>query len=71
MPTIISVIAAKQTVINDVYDFSIKYRYSTISLKNHNFNYSVDKTFGVIKIMDFNRTGPRCYSPIFPYASFG
>ena len=29
-----SVIAAKQTVINEVYVFSIKYRYSHILLKN-------------------------------------
>ena len=29
-----SVIAAKQTVINEVYVFSIKYRYSDILLKN-------------------------------------
>ena len=32
--TITSVIAAKQTVINEVYVFSIKYRYSYILLKN-------------------------------------
>ena len=28
------VVAAKQTVINEVYDFSIKYRYNDILLKN-------------------------------------
>ena len=47
-------IAAKQMFINEVYEFSIV-----------NFIYSVDKTFGVIKIIYFNRTGPRCYSAIF------
>ena len=59
--TISSVIAAKQTVINEVYVYSIIYRYSDILLNNHNFIYSVDKSFWVIKIMDFDRTGPRCY----------
>ena len=32
--TITSVIAAKQTVINEVYAFSIKYRFRDILLKN-------------------------------------
>ena len=57
---ITSVIAAKQTVINEVYVFSIIYRYSDILLNNHNFIYSADKSFRVIKIMDFDRTGLRC-----------
>ena len=35
------------------------------------FNYYVEKMFGVIQIMDFNRTGPRCHSTIFPYANSG
>ena len=35
------------------------------SLKIIKFIYSVDKTLGVIKIMDLNWTGPRCYSSIF------
>ena len=56
-----SLIAEKQTAINEVYSinevFSIEYHSS--------FIYSVDKTFRVIKIMDFNRTVPRCYSTFF------
>ena len=39
-------IAAKQTIINEVYGFSLKYRYINIA------KYSVDKTFWVIKVMD-------------------
>ena len=31
---------------------------SDILLKNHNFIYSVDKAFQVIKVMDLNWTGP-------------
>ena len=42
-----------------------KYRYSDILLKNYKLEHSVDKTFRVIKIMDFNGTGNRCYSTIF------
>ena len=52
----ISVIAAKQTVINEVNVFSIKYHFCDILSKKHtvmNFIYSIDKTFQVIKIMDF------------------
>ena len=56
-----SVIAAKQTIIIEVYGISIFI----------NFNYSVDKTFRVMKIMDFNGTGPTCYITIFPYANSG
>ena len=40
-------------------------------LKNHNFICYVDKAFRLIKIMDFNRTGPTCYSTIFPNVSSG
>ena len=50
-------------------------RYGDILLKkkNMNFIYYVDKTFGLIKIMDFDRPYRThgCYSSIFPYASFG
>ena len=38
---------------------------------NLNFIYSVDKTFQVIRIMDFNSTEPTCYSTIFADASSG
>ena len=69
--SIISLIAAKQTVINmainEVNLFSIKYWYSDILLKNVNI-YSVDKTFRVFNIMYFNRTE---YNTIFLYASSG
>ena len=47
--------------------FSIKYCYSDILLKNHQLHLSCKKVFG--KIMDLNRTGPRCCSIIFPHAS--
>ena len=50
--TITRVIAAKQTVINEVYVFSMKYRYSDSDIllkKNNNFIYSVYRTFWVIK----------------------
>ena len=58
---IASVIAAKQIVINEVNVFSIKHRYRDILLKkNVNFVYYVDKTFLVIKIMDFDRAEPTC-----------
>ena len=43
-------IAAKQTIKNEVYVFFIYYVY---------------KMFEVIKIMDMNITGPRCYGAIF------
>ena len=56
-------IAAKQKG----YKLSL-FRYSDILLKKIiNKIYSVDKTFRVIKIMDFNRTG--CHSTMFPYVS--
>ena len=48
-----------------VYVFSIKDRKSDILLKIINFIYSVDKTLRVIKILDFNRTGPICYNTLF------
>ena len=52
--------------------FSIKYiAIAIFYLKFINFIYSVDKTFQLIKNMDFNSTGPRCDSCIFPYASSG
>ena len=61
----IPTIAVKQTLINDVF-FSIKYRYIAIFYwKIINFIYYADKMFRVIKIMDFNWTGPRRYSTIF------
>ena len=41
--------------------FSIKVRYSDILLKNINIIYSADRTFRVIKIMEFNRVEPTCY----------
>ena len=65
--TIISVIAAKQTVMNEVYGVfsSIKYRYS------HKLHYSADLTFRVIRKMDFNRAEPTCYRTNFPYSSSG
>ena len=56
---------------NEVSVFSIKYRYNDILLKNINFIYSVDKTFRVFRIMDFNINEPTCYSSSFPYASSG
>ena len=58
---------AKQTVRNEVYVFSIKCGYSDILFKKNNINfiYSVNKTFRVIKIMDFNRAEPTCYQLIF------
>ena len=55
---ITSLIAAKQAVI-----------FSKIIFEKHNFIYSVDKMFLVIKIIDFERTGPICYSTIFTYVS--
>ena len=58
-------IASQQLVLNEVYVFFNKNRYSDILINTINFINSVDKTFGVIKIMDFNMTGPRCYSAIF------
>ena len=51
-----SVIEAKQAAFNEVYVFSIKYRYSDILMKNHNFICSVDKTFGVVRRMDVSMT---------------
>ena len=39
--------------------------------KHLNFIYSGDKTFWVIRIMDFNRIELTCYSTNFPYASSG
>ena len=56
----------RKKVINKVYGFS---RYSDALLKNHNFIYSVEKAFQVIKIIDLNGIGPTFYSIIFPYAS--
>ena len=49
--TITSVIAAKQTVINEVFVVFFN--------KIINFIYSVDKIFLVIKLMDFNKTEPK------------
>ena len=50
--TITSVIAAKQTVINEVF---VCFFFNKII----NFIYSVDKIFLVIKLMDFNKTEPK------------
>ena len=63
--------AVKQTVINEGYVISIKYRKSYFYWKNISFIYSADKMFRVIKIMDFNRADHTCYRTNFPYASSG
>ena len=63
--TITSVIAVKQTVTNEIYVIFNKIE------KIINFIDSVDETFRVIKIMDFNRTGYRCHSTVLPYARSG
>ena len=68
------VIAAKQTVINEVYVLSIKYRYSHIVIiieKYINFIYSDDSTFQVIRKMDFIRAELTCYRTNFLYSSSG
>ena len=65
-------IAAKQTIktiaINEVKVFSIKYRYSysDIFLLKHNIIYSVDKTFFVIRITDFNKNEQHAAVLLFP-----
>ena len=59
--TITSVIAAKQTVINEAYVIE-KYITSYILLIKH---------FQIIRMIDFNRAEPTCYRTYFPYASSG
>ena len=68
--TITSVIAAKQTVINEMYAFSIKYRYSEILFRKIIiFIYSVDKALRVIKIMDL--IGLDTYATVIHFFSVG
>ena len=50
-------VAEKEKAVNEfMCFFSIKYHYSDIGLKNH-FIYSGDKTFEVIRKMDFSMAG--------------
>ena len=39
--------------------------------KKHNFIYSADKTFWIIRIIDFNRAEPACYRTSFHCAILG
>ena len=57
----------KQTVINEVMFFNeiSLWRYFIEKNNNIHFFFSANKTFGVIKVMDFYRNGSSCYSTIF------
>ena len=67
---ITSVIAAKQTVINEVYDFSMKLAIFNWNIHKLHLSLLI-KLFWIIRIIDFNRTEPTCYRTIFPYTSSG
>ena len=61
---------SKQTVINEVYVFTIRYRFSDILLKNTKTSFILlVKLFWLIRKIDFNRAEPTFYRPNFPYAS--
>ena len=56
---------------NEVYVFFNKISQKRYFIeKNINFIYCVDKTFQVIIIMGFDRTGPRCYNTFFSLCQF-